>query len=122
VFVVSILVRWPLIGVVWSMLNGLGTGWRRHRGAVRAYDIATLGWAVVFAARYLVQSNLYDSDRTGWLAVARIAMGWPLAALALLLTVWAVRRSDRVIAAAQPVHEVDEASAQPPDSPRSERE
>lgn len=85
-FVLSVLVRRPLVGVIWGMLNGQGSSWRRHRVAVRAYDIATAAWALVFAARYLVQHELYDADRTGWLAVARIGMGWPLTAVALLVT------------------------------------
>ncbi|MGW3483197.1 DUF3159 domain-containing protein [Rhodococcus indonesiensis] len=106
-FVLSILVRRPLVGVIWGMLNGQGSSWRRHRVAVRAYDIATAAWALVFAARYLVQHELYDADRTGWLAVARIGMGWPLTAVALLVTLWAVRRADRVV---EPAPEtVDEA-------------
>lgn len=97
VFVGSILVRWPLVGVIWGFLNGYGTAWRKSRGAVRAYDLATAAWALVFAARYVVQSQLYDSDRTGWLAVARIGMGWPLTAVVLLITLWAVRKADRLV-------------------------
>ncbi|MDH6680773.1 hypothetical protein M2284_005003 [Rhodococcus sp. LBL1] len=96
-FVVSILVRWPLVGVVWGYLNGHKNAWRAHKSAVRAYDIATVAWALVFAARYLVQSQLYDADQTGWLAVARIGMGWPLTGVVLLVTIWAVRRADRVV-------------------------
>jgi Protein of unknown function (DUF3159) len=115
VFVVSILARWPLVGLAWGMLNGLGTAWRRNRASVRAYDIATAGWALVFGARYLVQSWLYETDHTGFLAFARIAMGWPLAALAVLLTIWAARRSDRVLAA-------EAAATVSEDSPRTERE
>lgn len=95
VFVVSILVRWPLIGVAWHLVNGQGTAWRRHRRTLRAYDIATALWALVFAARYLTQSELYDLGATGWLAFARIAMGWPLTALAVLATVVLVRRAVR---------------------------
>ncbi|WP_072687708.1 DUF3159 domain-containing protein [Rhodococcus marinonascens] len=97
VFLGSILVRWPIIGIIWGFLNGHGNLWRRHRGAVRAYDLATAAWALVFGARYLVQSQLYDADQTGWLAFARIAMGWPMAGLALLVTIWAVRRADRIV-------------------------
>ncbi|WP_433684165.1 DUF3159 domain-containing protein [Nocardia sp. CA-119907] len=93
VFLVSILVRWPLVGVIWGVLNGHGSEWRSDRRIVRLYDLATTTWVVVFGARYLVQSQLYDTDRTGWLAFARIAMGWPLTALALAVTVWAVRRA-----------------------------
>jgi hypothetical protein len=92
-FLVSILVRRPLVGVIWGVLNGHGSDWRSDPRAVRLYDLATTTWIVVFGARYLVQSQLYDTDRTGWLAFARIAMGWPLTAVALGVTIWAVRRA-----------------------------
>jgi hypothetical protein len=95
VFVISIVVRWPLIGVAWHLVNGQGTAWRKHRRTLRAYDIATALWALVFAARYLAQSELYDLGATGWLAFTRIAMGWPLTALAVLATVLLVRRAVR---------------------------
>lgn len=93
VFLASILIRRPLAGVIWGMLNGHGSSWRSDRRVLRLYDLATATWVVVFGARYLVQSQLYDADSTGWLAVARIAMGWPLTAVALAVTVWAVRRA-----------------------------
>lgn len=92
-FLISILIRRPLVGVVWGVLNGHGGDWRGDSRVVRLYDIATIAWALVFGARYLVQHHLYDADSTGWLAAARIAMGWPLTAVALGVTVWAVRRA-----------------------------
>ncbi len=95
VFLASIIVRWPLVGVIWNGINGSASPWRAERPAIRAYDLATLCWVLVFGARYLVQSKLYDADSTGWLAVARIAMGWPLAAVAMLVTFLAIRRVDR---------------------------
>ncbi|MFD4468729.1 DUF3159 domain-containing protein [Rhodococcus sp. NPDC058505] len=128
VFLVSILVRWPLVGVVWGFLNGHGNSWRRSRVATRAYDVATVAWAVVFGARYLVQSQLYDTDHTGWLAVARIGMGWPLTALVLVVTVWAVRRADRAVdAAGLDADERDAESlagggADPADAPPADRQ
>ncbi|WP_280494988.1 DUF3159 domain-containing protein [Nocardia asiatica] len=106
VFLGSILVRRPLVGVIWGVLNGHGSDWRSEPRAVRLYDLATATWIVVFGARYLVQSQLYDTDRTGWLAFARIAMGWPLTAVALGVTIWAVRRAGhlpaKTVAAARP--------------------
>lgn len=91
-FLASVLVRWPLVGVIWSTLNNHGMAWRKDRASRFAYDIATLTWVLVFGARFVVQRWLYDTDQTGWLAFARIAMGWPLTAVAALVTVWAVRR------------------------------
>nr|WP_253671651.1 DUF3159 domain-containing protein [Streptoalloteichus tenebrarius] len=110
VFLVSAVVRWPLVGVVWSALNGTGFGWRSDRRVRLAYDLATLAWVVVFAARYVVQQWLYDNDLTGWLAAARLGMGWPLAGLALLVTVWAVRRDTQRVAREK---ERDEQAATP---------
>ncbi|WP_052073647.1 DUF3159 domain-containing protein [Rhodococcoides fascians] len=107
-FVLSVLARWPLVGVIWGYLNGKGTSWRRERSAVRYYDVATIAWASVFAARYIVQSQLYDSDQTGWLAVARIGMGWPLTGVALLVTLWAVRQADRALDLASNDEQADE--------------
>jgi len=95
VFLASVLVRWPLAGVIWNFLNGKGTSWRKDKFSRFGYDVATLVLAAVFGARFVVQHWLYDSDYTGWLAFAKIAMGYPLYALALLVVVWAVRRSDK---------------------------
>nr|WP_157358088.1 DUF3159 domain-containing protein [Amycolatopsis nigrescens] len=95
VFVASVLIRWPLAGVVWNFLNGTGTAWRKDKPSRFGYDVATLTMAAVFAARFVVQRWLYNEDYTGWLAFAKIAMGYPLYGLALLVVVWAVRRSDK---------------------------
>ena len=109
VFAVSILLRWPLVGVIWGFLNGHGNAWRTHPAARRGYDIATAAWVVVFVARYIVQDHLYDADQTGWLAFARIAMGWPLAALALAISVWAARRADKLVPRPEKPAEIDPA-------------
>ncbi|GAC48229.1 DUF3159 domain-containing protein [Gordonia aichiensis] len=95
ILLASILLRWPLVGVAWNYVNGAGTRWRRDRRTLLAYDIATAFWGLVFAGRYLAQSSLYDSGDTGWLAAARIGMGWPLTALAVVVTVVLVRRAVR---------------------------
>lgn len=94
-FLISILARRPVVGVVWNALNGAGQQWRKDKVTLRAYDIATFAFVVLFAARFVVQQWLYDADSTGWLAFARIAMGYPLLALAILISVWAVRRSNK---------------------------
>jgi hypothetical protein len=93
VFLVSMAARRPLVGVIWSFLNGHGMSWRSDRKAMSAYQIATLTWVAVFAARFIVQRWLYNEDQTGWLAFARLAMGYPLTAIALVVTVWAVTRA-----------------------------
>jgi len=97
VFAVSVLIRRPVVGYVWSWVNGHDRAWRKTRRAVLAFDLATLTWVAVFGARFLVQHHLYDADKTGWLGVARIAMGWPLTAVAALATYLAIRAAQRAI-------------------------
>jgi hypothetical protein len=101
VFAASILIRRPVVGYVWSWAGGHDRSWRGVPRAVYAFDFATLCWTLVFAARFVVQRLLYDADQTGWLGVARIAMGWPLTALAALLTYVAIKAAQRALAGAQ---------------------
>jgi hypothetical protein len=94
-FLVSVLVRWPLAGVIWHGINGDGQSWRSDRRLLRAYTLASLLWTLVFVARVVVQGLLYNADEETWLGVARLAMGYPLVGVALLGTFWAVRRARR---------------------------
>jgi len=112
VFVVSILVRWPLAGVIWNFLNGTGTAWHKDKPSRFGYDLATLALAAVFGARFIVQRWLYEADYTGWLAFAKIAMGYPLYGLALLVVVWAVRRSDKRLKALEDAKATEEADTE----------
>ncbi len=90
-FAVSVLIRRPAVGYIWSWVSGHGYRWREVRRAVYALDIATLTWVLVFGARFVVQGLLYHADQTGWLAAARIAMGWPLAGAAAVVSYLAIK-------------------------------
>lgn len=105
VFALSVLIRRPVVGYVWSWVNGHDRTWRESRRAVLAFDVATLTWVLVFGARFLVQHHLYDADQTGWLGVARIAMGWPLTAMAALVTYLAIRAAQRAVHGAHHAHD-----------------
>ncbi len=107
VFTTSVLIRRPIVGYVWSWVNGHDRSWRRSRQAVRAFDAATATWVLVFGARFIVQNRLYDEDKTGWLGVARIAMGWPLAAIGAFVTYLAIRAAQRAL------HATHAATSQP---------
>jgi hypothetical protein len=78
--------------------------------------LATLTWAAVFASRFVVQEHLYDADQTGWLGVARIAMGWPLTAVAALATYLAIRAAQRAIDAERPTEPDSELEDAPADA------
>jgi hypothetical protein len=66
--------------------------WHDHPAVRRAYAEATLLWALMFGVRAVVLETLRRLDKTGWLAIAKIAMGYPLYVAALALTVPYLKR------------------------------
>jgi len=112
VFMLSVLIRRPVVGYVWGWVNDHDRAWRQVRKAVLAFDIATIVWVLVFASRFVVQQHLYDADQTGWLGVARISMGWPLTAIAALVTYLAIRAAQRAIHAHDAAQTPDTADTQ----------
>ncbi len=100
VFALSALIRRPLVGLLWEWISPSGQPWRRTGPLMVMYTVTTLLFAVVSLARFLVQDSLYDADETGWLAAARLIMGYPLTIAALAVTVlWGRRVRGRVDAA-----------------------
>ncbi|PRC41655.1 DUF3159 domain-containing protein [Mycobacterium sp. ITM-2017-0098] len=97
IFALSVVIRRPIVGYIWGWVHTHDRRWRGVRRAVLAFDAATLVWVAVFTSRFVVQHHLYDADQTGWLGVARIAMGWPLTAVAALVTYLAIRAAQRAV-------------------------
>lgn len=94
-FLVSVLARWPLAGLIWNSATGKGTAWREDKRSRLYYDVATLALAAIFGARFVVQQWLYENDEVGTLGFAKIAMGYPLLGVGLLVVAWAARSSDK---------------------------
>ena len=85
-FVVSILVRWPLLGLAMGYLTGDGISWRRDKRLMRTYSAASWIWVGVFFSRLAVQVPLYLASAVELLGVARVVMGWPLFLAAAYIT------------------------------------
>lgn len=92
VFTLSAAVRRPVTGLIWEYISPSAIPWRRQPALVRVYTWTTLMWASLYIGRFFVQGYLYESDQTGWLAFARLAMGYPLTFVVLAVTIIAVRR------------------------------
>lgn len=118
VFALSVFIRRPVVGYIWSWFGGHDRGWRDVRRAVYAFDVATLTWVLVFGARFIVQWLLYDADRTGWLTVARIAMGWPLTAASAVVTYLAIKAAQQAMQPSAGVIAPGEAAAAVPPPPQ----
>jgi hypothetical protein len=92
-YLVSIVVRWPLLGVFVGIVTGQGMSWRDDPVLLRAYIKASALWVAMFALRLAVQVPLYlaGDERLGWLAGARLVMSWPLFLLVAYLS-WVIVR------------------------------
>ena len=119
-FGISVLVRRPLVGLLWEFLDPTPAPaarssdsassdsvraepvppWYRRRPLLVAYTWATLAATAVFLARGFVQLALYGHNATGWLAFARIAMGYPLFIAAVGFSFFVVTRARHRLAAA----------------------
>lgn len=88
---VSILARYPAVGLVVGALRRTGTTWRGDPGLLRRYTVASWLWFGLFAVRLAVQLPLYVNAEVGWLGTARLVMGVPLWALTLWAT-WVLVR------------------------------
>jgi hypothetical protein len=91
-YAISILVRWPLIGVILGPLSGEGMEWRRDPKRVRLYSQASWIWVGVFLVRLAVQLPLYLAGALVALGIAKAAMGVPIFALGIWLTYLLLRR------------------------------
>ena len=91
VILISLAVRWPLVGVIVGVLTGEGGAWREDRAKRRVLTVATVLWAAMFALRLAVQVPLYFAGATEWLAGTKLLMGVPLYAVFLWVTWLLVR-------------------------------
>jgi len=78
VILISLAVRWPVIGVIVGVLTGDGMAWRTQRGRRRVLTLATWLWAGLFAARLVVEYPLFLAGEVEALAVAKLLLGVPL--------------------------------------------
>ncbi|MBP3222830.1 MAG: DUF3159 domain-containing protein [Actinomycetaceae bacterium] len=89
VLVVSLIVKWPLIGVLFSLLQNSGFAWQKREkradvSLYKRYFVMTLIWVCLFILRLMVEGPLYYFHLLGALGVARIALG----PFAFMLTLW----------------------------------
>lgn len=91
-WLVSIAIRWPLLGVVVGALTGHPRRWRGDPDLVRGYCRASWVWAGQYAVRVLVFTSLWAADRVVALGIAQVVLTWPLV-VACVAASWPLVRS-----------------------------
>lgn len=89
--VISIAVRWPVLGLLFGYARNEGVGWRGRPERLRAYRVATWILVGVMALRLAVQLPLYLAEQVDALGAMRLIMGVPLYAFGLWIA-WLISR------------------------------
>lgn len=92
VFLVSILVRWPVVGLVMGTVRGEGVGWRRDRGLRRRYYACTAVFLAKFCVATAVMVPLYLAGAVVPLGVAATLVGGVPAAALCVYVSWRILR------------------------------
>ncbi|WP_146167874.1 DUF3159 domain-containing protein, partial [Micromonospora sp. MH33] len=92
-WMVSIVVRWPLLGVLVGAVLGQRGRWRRDPALLRAYARGSWVWVATYLLRLAVFVPLWLGGQVVALVVARVALTWPLVAAALAVSWLVIRRS-----------------------------
>ena len=97
IMLVSVVVRWPVIGWAWSVLAAKGSmEWRKGPRLVRLFSWLTVLWAVTYLIKVGIQAVVFQhtspKDPGTVLGILRLALGYPPYLLLIAVTVWAVRR------------------------------
>ena len=92
-YLLTVLFRWPLFGVIYGVITQTGTAWRRDPAMLRGFNRATLVFVGLFAIRLVVQVPLYLTGSLNALGIAKIGLGLPFYALALWLAYAVLRGS-----------------------------
>jgi len=87
---ISILIRWPIIGVIVGVFTS-GTQWRKDRRLLRRYSLISLIWVALFGTRLAIEVPLYLADAVVLLGVAKLVLGVPFYALTAWFTWLAIR-------------------------------
>ena len=80
VWALSVLIRWPLLGVIVGGALGQRTAWRQDPALLRAYCLASWVWVGQYLIRIAVFTPLWAMGSVVALGVARVALSWPLVA------------------------------------------
>ena len=70
-FAFSILIRWPLLGVIVGPITGTGMRWRKDPDLLRAYSRASWLWVLLNVVRAAVQVPLIQGEDLWALAAVR---------------------------------------------------
>ncbi|KHD73477.1 DUF3159 domain-containing protein [Actinoplanes utahensis] len=92
-WIISIVIRWPLLGLVVGTVLGQRTRWRRDPALLKAYSRGSWVWVAQYVIRVAVFLPLYQAGQMAALGTARVVLSGPLVAGCLAVSWWVIRRT-----------------------------
>ena len=94
VMLISVIVRWPIIGLLVGLLKDQSVSWKKDKTLVRRFNAVTLMWVGLFATRLAFELPIYFAPvcDAHALSIVKTILGVPLYAVVLWLT-WLSLRS-----------------------------
>ncbi len=86
VCLISLLVNKPILGYLIESIRGTSQNWLSNDVLVKRYRAMTYLWFSVFAIRVMIMTPLYLTNQLSLLGFFKLALGWPLFALAGYMT------------------------------------
>ncbi len=90
---VSIVIRWPLLGVVVGTLLGQKSRWRHDPDLLRAYSRASCVWALQYLIRLVVWIPLWWAGMVAAFTAAQVVLTYPLVAACVAVSWWVIKRT-----------------------------
>jgi hypothetical protein len=97
VLLLSILVRYPVIGLLVGFMTNQGLSWRKNRRKMRFFNLVSLLWVGLFATRLAIEVPLYLVNDVVTLGFAKLVLGLPFY-LTMIWVSWLLLR--KVVSAA----------------------
>lgn len=114
-YLLSMLVRWPLMGLIFAVIRGEALSWRQNPVRLRQYMLATWIITVLMMLRLVVQVPLYFANNVEALGATRLIMGLPLYALGVWLA-WRVSAPEEALVS----EDAEALNAEAPDAEEAE--
>ncbi len=97
VFLVSILVKRPLLGLLAQAIYRLPSEYLKDPRVRPAYSVASMAWVVLFLGRAVIYTVLILAGKAAWLAGVVLVVGWPAFAATVFFSyryvTWRLERS-----------------------------
>lgn len=92
VLLLSVLVRFPLIGLMVGLMTNQGLTWRKDRRKMRFFDLVTMLWVGLFATRLAIELPLYFVGDIVTLGFVKLVLGLPFY-LTMIWVSWLLLRN-----------------------------